>query len=92
MMIVSTRRAYGQQPKFWRRWALCMWLRRAYSRLLWAGALPRESDGHIEPRTMTVRGQEWQVYAVGGSPAQAFLHGYYEVLGFKPDLVVSGIN
>ena len=55
-------------------------------------ALPRESDGHIEPRTMTVRGQEWQVYAVGGSPAQAFLHGYYEVLGFKPDLVVSGIN
>jgi 5'-nucleotidase len=41
---------------------------------------------------MTGRGQEWQVYAGGGSPAQAFLHGYYEVLGFKPDLVVSGIN
>lgn len=55
-------------------------------------ALPRESDGIIEARTMTVNGKEWQVYAVGGSPAQAFLHGYYEVLGFKPDLVVSGIN
>lgn len=55
-------------------------------------ALPRESDGQIERRTMSVRGQEWQVYAVGGSPAQAFLHGYYEVLGFRPDLVVSGIN
>ena len=55
-------------------------------------ALPRESDGIIEPRALTVNGKEWQVYAVGGSPAQAFLHGYYEVLGFKPDLVVSGIN
>jgi 5'/3'-nucleotidase SurE len=55
-------------------------------------ALPRESDGIIEARTLTVNGKEWQVYAVGGSPAQAFLHGYYEVLGFKPDLVVSGIN
>ena len=55
-------------------------------------ALPRESDGIIDARRMTVNGKEWQVYAVGGSPAQAFLHGYYEVLGFKPDLVVSGIN
>jgi len=55
-------------------------------------ALPRESDGIVEARAMTVNGKEWQVYAVGGSPAQAFLHGYYEVLGFKPDLVVSGIN
>lgn len=55
-------------------------------------ALPRESDGIIEARKLTVNGKEWQVYAVGGSPAQAFLHGYYEVLGFKPDLVVSGIN
>lgn len=55
-------------------------------------ALPRESDGIIDARTLTVNGKEWQVYAVGGSPAQAFLHGYYEVLGFKPDLVVSGIN
>ncbi|HOG58583.1 MAG TPA: 5'/3'-nucleotidase SurE [Anaerolineaceae bacterium] len=55
-------------------------------------ALPRESDGIIEPRALTVNGKEWQVYAVGGSPAQAFLHGYYEVLGCKPDLVVSGIN
>jgi 5''/3''-nucleotidase SurE len=55
-------------------------------------ALPRESDGIIDARTLTVNGKEWQVYSVGGSPAQAFLHGYYEVLGFKPDLVVSGIN
>ncbi|MFZ3070274.1 MAG: 5'/3'-nucleotidase SurE [Anaerolineaceae bacterium] len=55
-------------------------------------ALPRESDGIIKAQTMTVNGKEWQVYSVGGSPAQAFLHGLYEVLGFTPDLVVSGIN
>jgi 5'-nucleotidase len=39
-----------------------------------------------------VNGQEWSVFAVGGSPAQAVLHGIYDVLKFKPDLVVSGIN
>lgn len=55
-------------------------------------AMPRESDGKIEAQTMTVHGKEWQVYSVGGSPAQAFLHGLYEVMGQEPDLVVSGIN
>ena len=55
-------------------------------------SLPRESDGRVDRQTMTVNGQEWQVYAVGGSPAQSVLHGLLEVLQFKPDLVVSGIN
>ena len=41
---------------------------------------------------MQVNGQEWSVYAVGGSPAQTVLHGVYEVMKRKPDLVVSGIN
>ncbi len=55
-------------------------------------ALPRESDGIINTLKMTVHGKEWQVYSVGGSPAQAFLHGVYRIMGQKPDLVVSGIN
>ncbi len=41
---------------------------------------------------MQVNAQEWTVYAVGGSPAQAVLHGVLEVMPEKPDLVVSGIN
>lgn len=32
------------------------------------------------------------MFAVGGSPAQTILHGVYEVMKRKPDLVVSGIN
>lgn len=55
-------------------------------------SLPRESDGIITPQKLTVNGREWTVYAVGGSPAQAVLHGVYEVIKCKPDLVVAGIN
>lgn len=55
-------------------------------------SLPNTSDGTIQLETVQVNGQEWSVYAVGGSPAQSVLHGVLEVLKFKPDLVVSGIN
>jgi len=55
-------------------------------------SLPNTSDGVIQLKQVQVNGQEWNVYAVGGSPAQSVLHGVYEVLKFKPDLVVSGIN
>jgi len=55
-------------------------------------SLPNTSDGTIQLEQMQVNGQEWSVYAVGGSPAQSVLHGVLEVLKFKPDLVVSGIN
>jgi 5'-nucleotidase len=41
---------------------------------------------------MKVNGKNWTVYAVGGTPAQAVLHGALEVMPRKPDLVVSGIN
>ena len=34
----------------------------------------------------------WTVHAVGGSPAQAVLHGLLEIMPVQPDLVVSGIN
>jgi len=55
-------------------------------------SLPNTSDGIIHEERVQVNGREWSVFAVGGSPAQSVLHGVYEVLKFKPDLVVSGIN
>jgi 5'-nucleotidase len=55
-------------------------------------SLPSTSDGIIRKEQVQVNGQEWSVYAVGGSPAQAVLHGIFEILSQKPDLVVSGIN
>jgi 5'-nucleotidase len=55
-------------------------------------SLPSTSDGIIRPQLLNVRGKEWTVYSVGGSPAQAVLHGILEIMPQKPDLVVSGIN
>jgi len=55
-------------------------------------SLPNTSDGIIHEEQVQVNGQFWSVYAVGGSPAQAVLHGILEVMKRKPDLVVSGIN
>ena len=55
-------------------------------------SMPSISDGHIEERKLTIGKQEWDTYAVGGSPAQAVLHAISEILPQKPDLVVSGIN
>jgi len=55
-------------------------------------SLPNTSDGIIQLERVQVNGQEWSVHAVGGSPAQSVLYGVLEVLKFKPDLVVSGIN
>jgi 5'-nucleotidase len=55
-------------------------------------SIPIESDGRIEKQTLCIEGQEWPAYAIGGSPAQAVMHGVLEILPNKPDLVVSGIN
>jgi len=55
-------------------------------------SLPSTADGIIRAEKMTVHGKEWTVYAVGGSPAQAVLHGLLEIMPTRPDLVVSGIN
>lgn len=55
-------------------------------------SLPSTSDGIIKREQVRVNGQEWTAYAVGGSPAQAVLHGLMEILPQMPDLVVSGIN
>jgi 5'-nucleotidase len=55
-------------------------------------SLPSTSDGAIRVEVVRVRGRDWTVYAVGGSPAQAVLHGILEIMPQHPDLVVSGIN
>lgn len=55
-------------------------------------SMPPTSDGLIKPQLMHVNGQDWTVYAVGGTPAQTVLHAVLEVLPGRPDLVVSGIN
>jgi 5'-nucleotidase len=55
-------------------------------------SLPSTSDGVIRVEVMPMRGKDWTVYAVGGSPAQAVLHGILEIMPQRPDLVVSGIN
>src|SRR5574340_1621979 len=55
-------------------------------------SLPNVSDGIITRMMIRVNDQDWPVFAVGGSPAQAVLHGILEVMEEKPALVVSGIN
>ena len=55
-------------------------------------SLPSTSDGIITPEKLVINGQEWTIYAVGGSPAQAVQHGILEIMPQRPDLVVSGIN
>ncbi len=55
-------------------------------------SMPSTATGIIEKMNLTINGRDWTVYAVDGSPGQAVLHGIYEIIGSKPDLVVSGIN
>ncbi len=55
-------------------------------------SLPSTSDGTIQAHELSIHGQKWTVYSVGGSPAQAVLHGVLEIVPSKPHLVVSGIN
>jgi 5'-nucleotidase len=55
-------------------------------------SLPNTSDGVIQEERLQIKGQDWPVYAVGGTPAQAVLHGILEVMPQKPDIIVSGIN
>ncbi len=55
-------------------------------------SISRSATGQIKLQKLTVKGQEWDVYSVGGSPAQTVLHAIMEIMPQKPDLVVSGIN
>lgn len=52
----------------------------------------KDADGRITKKKLTVKGQEWDVYAIGGSPSQSVTHGILEVVPQRPDLVVAGIN
>lgn len=55
-------------------------------------SLPGTSDGIIRRQELTINGNTWPVYAVGGTPAQAVLHALIEILPEPPAIVVSGIN
>jgi 5'-nucleotidase len=55
-------------------------------------SMPSHSDGVIREEEVEVRGNRWKVYAIGATPAQAIQYAVLEVMPFKPDLVVSGIN
>jgi 5'-nucleotidase len=55
-------------------------------------SLPPASDGRLHPSEIEVNGKSWTVHAIGGTPAQAVLHGILELTPRTPDLVVSGIN
>jgi 5'-nucleotidase len=55
-------------------------------------SMPSTSSGIINEEKLLVNGQDWIVYAVGGSPAQSVQHAVLEIMPQKPALVVSGIN
>ncbi len=55
-------------------------------------SLPVTTDGLIEAQELGINGKSWQVYAVGGTPAQVVLHAVLEIMDERPALVVSGIN
>jgi len=55
-------------------------------------SLPVTSEGRIHTQLMTFSGQEYTVYAVDGTPAQAVQHGIIELAERLPSLLVSGIN
>ncbi|BBB46930.1 5'-nucleotidase [Pelolinea submarina] len=52
----------------------------------------KNSDGRITAKKLNVKDQDWDIYAVGGSPSQSVTHGVMELAPRKPDLVVTGIN
>ncbi len=55
-------------------------------------SLPLSSDGIIRLENFDINGQNWQAYAIGGTPAQVTLHAILEIMPEMPHLVVSGIN
>lgn len=55
-------------------------------------SMPPTSEGTIREERVVVGGQQWKVYAVAGSPAQAVQHAILELLEEPPDLVVAGVN
>ncbi len=52
----------------------------------------KNSDGRITSKKLNVKDEDWDIYAVGGSPSQSVTHGVMELAPRTPDLVVTGIN
>ena len=50
------------------------------------------ADRRATKQKLNIKGQDWDVYAFGGSPSQCVSYGILELAPKKPDLVVSGIN
>jgi 5'/3'-nucleotidase len=55
-------------------------------------SMPVSSDGKISREFLELAGRRHEAYAVGGTPAQAVLHGIFEIIRGVPALVVAGIN
>lgn len=55
-------------------------------------SMPIYTDGQVHIRHQQIDNEHWEVYAVGGSPAQVVQHALFEITERPPDLVVSGIN
>jgi 5'-nucleotidase len=55
-------------------------------------SMPTTADGKIEQKRQRIGDQEWDVYAINGSPAISVVMAVLSILPSKPDLVVSGIN
>lgn len=54
---------------------------------------PGFTDGRIQATRLRIGAQDWEAFAVGGSPAQCVLYAVLELMKDNPpDLVVSGIN
>jgi 5'-nucleotidase len=55
-------------------------------------SMPSVSDGIIKKGVAPYMGRNWNIYSVGGTPAQVVQHAILEIMPSKPDIVVSGIN
>lgn len=55
-------------------------------------AVPTWTDKEIKSTHLKIGDQDWECFAIGGSPAQAVQIGTWLVMPEKPDLIVSGIN
>ena len=57
-----------------------------------AGRSLHLNNGAIHVLSHQIGGDNWEVYAVEGTPAQSVQHGLLELVPRQPDLVVAGIN
>lgn len=71
------------------------WVTVVAPREQWTGAgrsMPSTTDGTIDVQRRPIKNDQWEVYAVDGTPAQTVQHALLEILPRRPSLVVAGIN